>query len=377
MSQVRVWGLLFALLFGFTSVSNAAPAPIGAETLTLIGQMRLARADHMATRLKDGRVLITGGMPRDNQITDTAEIFDPTTNQFSFTASMTIPRVGHTATLLQDGRVLIVGGWSGRLPVASAELYDPTTNTFQPTGSLSVPREGFTATLLQDGKVLIAGGDYRHQVYTSAELYDPKTGTFSLTGVLTTPRAIHTATRLADGRVLLAGGTSDEDTILDSAELYDPRSGTFSPTGKLMLPRYKHGAVLLPDGNVLIAGGSDNRDWRGRYKSAEIYDVSSGTFRPTQPMDKSRFKLSDAITLLENGQVLIAGGSKEVEVFDPQQLSFTPVSGAIDADRFYITATPLLDGRVLITGGYDYHIVSTAQAWIYSAQVEAPTNRAA
>ena len=89
--------------------------------------------------------------------------------------SMMTPRVQATATRLLDGRVLIAGGSptaidQNKAPdLASAELFDPATNTFSPTGSMTIARHGHLATLLQDGRVLIEGGTDP----VSAELYDP------------------------------------------------------------------------------------------------------------------------------------------------------------------------------------------------------------
>jgi hypothetical protein len=82
------------------------------------------------------------------------------TGRFRFAGAMTDAREGHTATLLRDGRVLIVGGMDGRQVLRSAELYDPATGTLLPTGSTSVVRYQHTATLLPDGEVLIAGGKF-------------------------------------------------------------------------------------------------------------------------------------------------------------------------------------------------------------------------
>jgi hypothetical protein len=39
----------------------------------------------------------------------------------------------HTATRLFDGKVLVAGGWYG---IASAELYDPVTGAFNITSSM-------------------------------------------------------------------------------------------------------------------------------------------------------------------------------------------------------------------------------------------------
>lgn len=42
---------------------------------------------------------------------------------FAFTGSLATPRADHTATPLLDGKVLIVGGLNGEAPVARAELW--------------------------------------------------------------------------------------------------------------------------------------------------------------------------------------------------------------------------------------------------------------
>jgi Galactose oxidase, central domain len=59
---------------------------------------------------------------------------------FTATGSLTEVRSLHTATFLLDGRVLLAGGYGAKGGLASAEVYDPSTDTFTATGSMSTPR---------------------------------------------------------------------------------------------------------------------------------------------------------------------------------------------------------------------------------------------
>lgn len=329
------------------------------------GEMGLPRACHSSTLLDDGRVLIAGGMQRDGVVTASAETFDPKTGKFISMGQMAEKRVCHEAVKLQDGRVIMIGGFGTEL-LASVETYDPATGRFAPMGSLLQKREGFTATLLKNGKILIAGGSSgEREWYSSAELYDPATGKSTPTGDMSVPRAAHTATLLNDGRVLIVGGSRSRTEVQASAEIYDPTTGSFSATGSMSALRHKHAATRLADGKVLVAGGSDSRDWRGRYASAELYDPAAGKFHATGSMTDVRFKSRDAIVSLGDGTILVAGGGRSVDLYDAQAGKFSPVEGQVDGDRFYTQATLLGEGRVLITGGYDYNIVSSAKAWIF------------
>jgi hypothetical protein len=320
-----------------------------------------------ASLLSTGRVLIAGGgAPEDAA---KAELYDPATESFSPTSSMTTGRYGATATVLTSGRVLIAGGWSedpNNPVLASAEIYDPASGEFAPGGSMATPRAGQTATLLSDGRVLIVGGqiesDNRFSALATAELYDPTTGRFSATGSMTVARFNHTATLLPNGRVLIAGGGGPpgignspspvSSPGLASAELYDPASGTFTATGSMSGARYWHTATLLSSGRVLIAGGGDGTH---PLASAELYDPATAVFASTGSMAAARYL--QTATQLANGLVLVAGGYADgigslasAELYDPATATFRP-AGSMTETRFEDTATLLNNGRVLIVAG--------------------------
>jgi hypothetical protein len=175
--------------------------------------------------LPNGKVLIAAE--------PTAELYDPASSAFSFTGQMTANILGEKpvwiadrlATLLTNGKVLLAGGEEGNYgsPLASAELYDPSTGNFTAIGNMTRVREGHTATLLRDGTVLIAGSDFGPIAIASTELYDPAIGRFTATGDMTSPRVWHNATLLMDGRILITGGTTCSCASGSaSAELYVP-----------------------------------------------------------------------------------------------------------------------------------------------------------
>lgn len=370
---LQVAGIALAGCAGPSRPSPApasTPAPTASADLTPL-VMTQARSAHTATRLPDGRVLITGGFADSEAGLASVELFDPATLTFTAATPMAVGRQSHTATLLDDGRVLIVGGLDRGRYLASAEIFDPATGTFSDVSRLGEARAGHVATRLSDGRVLIVGGVGEGWVFlSSAEVFDPQTGTFAPTGALQSARESHTATLLADGRVLVVGGHGGARRaliILDSAELYDPATGTFSATGSLAQARHKHDAVLLPDGQVLILGGADERDDRGQYRSTERYDPDTGQFAAAADMGQARYKFQGTSQLLPDGRVLVLGGATAVEWFDPQGNQFAPAGLDLGTSRLFAATSMLVDGRVLLTGGYSQAAggpATEANAWL-------------
>jgi hypothetical protein len=68
---------------------------------------------------------------------------------------------------------------------------------------------------------------------------------------------------------------------------------------------------------------------------------------------------------LPAGQLLIAGGSRNVEVFDPATGKFLVAAGQLSDSWHFMTETKLRDGSVLLAGGYPDSDHTTAQTWIY------------
>jgi Kelch motif/Galactose oxidase, central domain len=363
--------ILFFAATGFLFESNPAPVNIIVSKTSLSGSLVPAapmlepRSGHTATLLPDGKVLIVGGMRRNQDFYRSAELYDGVTGKFHSTGDMATPRVGHAAVLLQSGEVLIVGGWIGHGATDSAEIYDPATGKFSSLSKMTAKRGGPAATLLASGDVLITGGGDTDGPggVASAEIFHAATFVFEPLGPMHSARIEQTATVLPDGRVLIAGGRGD--TVTASVEIFDPATKHFLVTGNLLTARYKHSAGLLPDGRVLIAGGSDGRDWAGKMNSAEIYDPGKQTFACASPLNDSRFKLPREAVQLSSGQLLFAGGSKTVEVYDPASRKFLVATGQIDVARHFMTATKLRDGSVLLAGGYPDNDRATNETWIY------------
>jgi Putative Ig domain/Kelch motif/Galactose oxidase, central domain len=193
-------------------------------TFAPTGSMAMARVSHTATLLGNGKVLIVGGIQGLGptlKVLAEAELYDPATGSFLPTlGSLATAREVHTATLLKDGTVIVTGGLdSTGKAIASTEVFNLTGQTFTATkGNMESSRAYQTATLLGDGTVLVVGGYDGNSTLTTAEVYDPTAGTFSPTGGMASARQSHTANLLNDGTVLVTGGSNG--ALLASAELY-------------------------------------------------------------------------------------------------------------------------------------------------------------
>lgn len=359
---------------------------------TPTGSMTEPRQDHAATRLADGRVLVTGGTTsNDVPAVATSEIFDPAHGTFTPTGPMAAARSAHAMTVLSDGRVLVVGGTgsvdaSGNLPtLASAELFDPALGRFTPAPSLTTERSKPTATLLPDGRVLVAGGLNLFGAPRTAEVFDPVGDRFVAAGATVAPHGGAWAAMLPDQRVLLIGTTQDPEVTaapeawtalahpITSSQLVLPAAPAFTPLADPSgVVRTGNTATRLADGRVLLTGGFDSSSPYGQpTRTAELLDPRTGRSIAVGDMAKARW--GHVAVLLADGRVLVAGGEQQecppptgectwpvpsAEIFDPATRTFTTSSAHIGPTMTSgfggsSAAVDLADGHVLYVGPSD------------------------
>lgn len=109
-----------------TTVDVTGASPVLAAT----GSMKAKREWADSTVLPDGRVLVTGGSGKLNELVDVAykpEIWDPATGTWSELAAGQIPRLYHSSSiLLPDASVLVAGGGDpGPVRNLNAEIFYP------------------------------------------------------------------------------------------------------------------------------------------------------------------------------------------------------------------------------------------------------------
>lgn len=113
------------------SLADVHLLDLGREQWESVASLRQARSAHTATLLDNGRVMVTGGVDKDSSFDVPAplastEIYDPLHKTWYDSGELREPRLGHTATRLKDGRVLVVGG----LSLLSAMRAATTTEIF-------------------------------------------------------------------------------------------------------------------------------------------------------------------------------------------------------------------------------------------------------
>ena len=191
---------------------------------------------------------------------------------------------------------------------------------------------------------------------TTTSAFSQGSGTWTTTGSLNMARWGHTATLLQNGQVLVVGGNGNGSIYIPtfaSAELYDPATGHWTVTGSMATPRLGHTATLLQNGQVLVAGGYDNGTGNVA-SSAELYDPDTGTWSVTGSMTQARD--NHAAILLQNGLVLAAGGTSSsgvtasAELYNPAAGTWE-ATGSLNVSRYSAAAVLLPSGEVLVAGG--------------------------
>ena len=244
-----------------------------------------------------------------------------------------------------------------------------------------------------DGSFILFGGAEGQVATTSSDEMTPLDGVwslpvappsadFSLTELTTMPpldeedfeygsaggpgRLGHTATRLRQGSgILLTGGSSmyeDQSHTSQSTWVFDPQSNTYTEGDPLSERRMLHTTAVGPTGQVFIIGGfgSAAPDVINPLETVEIFDPDSLTITPMSGNPRAGMIGSGAARYGNEG-VLICGGMTidiSVQVAHSSECDLIGVEGALnDAEALEVgliwpRMVAMDDDSVLLTGGY-------------------------
>ena len=222
--------------------------------------------------------------------------------------------------------------------------------------SLNVRRMNHAGVQLENGNVLVTGGytPTNDNGTSSTEIFDINTMKWNISSPMNKERAYHDLIRLKDGSVLAIGGF-----IESTCEVLNNNKWTFTDSIKVKR-YYGQSTVLMNDGNVLLTGGYmyfSYKDSNVALTDCEIYNYKEGNWEITTGLNTGRF--DQTATLLMDGRILVTGGKiikngqkliNTCEIFDPKNLRWS-FTAPMHYERAGHSATLLKDGRVLIVGG--------------------------
>ena len=341
---------LTLLTFSLTPLANAQVPGSALNRWTRTADLSAARAQSCAAVLNDGRLVVAGGLGDSGPVA-IVDIYG-TDGAFSAGAPMNQARARAACVTLNDGRVLVAGGNDGTGSLSTAEIFDPSANTWTPTASLSVAREGHQMALTSWGSAWVAGGTSNGTITGVLELFLPETGKFQTRGALNTARAEFAMTPVGRTSLIVAGGADGTNT-LSSVEIYDGSTGQLSVAGSMAQARKDFAAAALLDGTLLMIGGVDING--STLSSTEIFDPVKGTSVAGPALHEPRASHS-AYAMRNNGSVLIYGGLGNSGALGTTEI-YTPWTGGIVQGSALLNArhdeakAALRPGSYMVAGG--------------------------
>lgn len=279
------------------------------------------RNDFQPAALPDGKLMILGGS--DSQYRGCSpcraetQVLDPKIKIWSAGPAMIEPRSEHLATRLPDGSILVTGGWTpnhgwGHGPSRSAERWNPVTNKFEavapmPSGTarhraLSIPGE--------EGKTLLFGGGNN----SSLHAYDIRTGEWRTAGA-TWQGSEEGKCRFIPFR--MAGNTYAWSACDYGKEAWEvialrPVLPAATPPPEKFLVTYQSNAAQVPardNQSALVIGGSIHAGMNSYLATGAAMAVdANGAVRTLPSLNDARH---GAMALRVGVGVLVVGGRGE------------------------------------------------------------------
>ncbi|MEM1448040.1 MAG: NPCBM/NEW2 domain-containing protein [Planctomycetota bacterium] len=365
-------------------VSGASPVVLPAPSMTF------ARADHDATILADGTVLVTGG----NRVhaydgapeTDVRvpELYDPVLGTWTLCAAASAPRgYGSTAVLLSDGRVWTGGGacGAGCTTNTTAEVFTPPYLYGGSTTGQLAPRP-----VIQTAPDVVAyGAPFTVQMASAAAI-----SRLTLVRLGSAAQGVNTDQRFLELPFTQAGTALDTTAPVDGNvappgaymlfaldamgvpsvarivrfEIARPTAWEFLASSDGTTPTCRHEAAMVElDGKLYLMGGRGSRP-------VEEYDPVTGRWRS---LGKPPFEVHHFQPVVLDGTVYVVGAFTGgfpnennvpgVWTWEPVSNVWTQVSTIPAARRRGSAGTFVREGKIYLVCGNNQGHNGGARPW--------------
>lgn len=279
------------------------------------------RRNFQAAALPDGRLMILGGSNDEFRGCESCRaethVLDPQAGRWSAGPAMLQPRAEHLATQLPDGSILVTGGWTPEQggnsgPSRSAERWNPATNAFEAVAPMPSATARHQAVWWpgQGSSILLVGGGMSGSLHAC----HVKSGEWRAAGSFVegnqTGRCGLFPFALAGNTYAWRGGCPDTRAWYLTA--LRPAAPAASSPPEALLVDFRAGAARLPaegDRPALSIGGAVHAGMNRYLPSSAVEAIdASGAVRALPVLNKAR---SGAVAIRVGAGVLVVGGSGE------------------------------------------------------------------
>jgi N-acetylneuraminic acid mutarotase len=232
--------------------------------------------------------------------------------------------------------------------VGTNEEYDPSTDTWTYKASMPTARISF-ATAVYQNKIYCIGGrisnGYTTSYTTVNEVYDPATNTWETKTSMPSAKGWITANVVGDKIYVVGGG------------VYDPVTDSWTPNESIA--QYNGYVSASLDKKIFIVGGSSPDNY---YNLNLIYDTetdsfSSGSYPPSSVAAGTAVALDDKVFVLGCPQSLRQYEPDNfVRIYDPKNDSWA-LGASLERNYLFNFGAANIDDELYVVGGLNYNML--------------------
>lgn len=202
-----------------------------------------------STVLRDGKILVAGGLINGTTVTADVVAYNPYTNAWTTLASLPSPRYDASAETLPDNRVMVWGG-AAAATISDTSIYTPSTNSWAAGPAYPIAAYEMAHCKLANGDIFSVGGWLTAGAAATSLAYIYRVSTNSWQQVASCPEAFTegAASLMQDGRVIVC--------FSNRTYFYNPTANTWAAGPAFPVVNSRFGMITTPDGNVGAYGGT-------------------------------------------------------------------------------------------------------------------------